>query len=394
MRQTPFRHAHRYRPDQRQGFMVVSASHRGMDADGLRAGRPGDAADRPDALTTPPVSTFGDAALIFGDVRIPQQTAPPHNLTSRKVIRIGARRSALAQHHAHRVADALRTAEPGLEIEVVAIATPADSYRGPLHTIGGKGVFVAAIDQALQDGLIDVAAHCLKDVPGDIPAPDGLAWGAYLDRDDPSDCLVLRPGLTAMRFDDLPDGARLGTSAVRRKAQLLRMRPDLTLTDLRGNIAPRLDKLDASDLHGIVLARSALVRAGFEHRISHIFDPGQIYPAVGAGLLGARCRANDHDITELLSQIDAADARLHSTAERAFLMMLQGNCQSPVAGHCRFEADGLSMSGMVFGPDGRTCLSASLSGSVDDPEGLGRAVADAVLAQGADQLITATRSNQ
>ncbi|GAA2450774.1 hydroxymethylbilane synthase [Actinomadura vinacea] len=269
-------------------------------------------------------------------------------------LRLGCRRSHLARAYAARVMAALSRIAPGLEIELVEITTSADRHKGDLSKLGGKGLFMKEIDEALSLGQIDMAMHCMKDVPGDVPLPDGLVFAAYLERDDVRDCVVWREGSKYAGIDDLPPGTAIGTSAVRRKAQILRHRPDLQVERFRGNVVPRITRLDESDrLEGIVLSRGGLVHVGMDHRIGQVFSREEMCPAVGAGVVGVQCRKADEGMVELLQLIDHEETRIHVTAERTMLHGLQGHCNSPIAGHCHTTEDGqLSLRGMVFTREG------------------------------------------
>ena len=287
-----------------------------------------------------------------------ERPAPAQVYFSRRLpdrpLRLGCRKSALARAYANRIVTALQAAVPGLEVELVEIVTSGDRYLGDLSKLGGKGLFMKEIDKALMLGEIDAAMHCMKDVPGDIPLPEEFVFAAYLERDDVRDCVVWRDGSKYASIDDLPPGTALGTSAVRRKAQILRRRPDLQVERFRGNIVPRVAKLDDQDhLEGIVLSSGGLRHVGMEHRIGQLLTSEQMCPAVGAGVLGVQCRKADEGVVELLQLIDHAETRIHITAERTMLHGLQGHCNSPIAGHCRTTEDGqLSLQGMVFSREG------------------------------------------
>ncbi|MEO3822903.1 hydroxymethylbilane synthase [Actinomadura sp. B10D3] len=255
-------------------------------------------------------------------------------------LRLGCRKSHLARAYANRVISDLRLAVPGLRIELVEIITSGDRHKGDLSELGGKGLFMKEIDKALTIGEIDAAMHCMKDVPGDVPLPSGLVFAAYLQRDDVRDCIVWREGSKYAHIDDLPSAARLGTSSVRRKAQILRHRPDLQVERFRGNVVPRIARLDESDLEGLVLSCGGVHQVGMGHRVGQVLDRDQMCPAVGAGVIGVQCRKSDEGMVKLLQLIDHAETRIHVTAERAMLHGLQGHCNSPIAGHCHTTEDG------------------------------------------------------
>lgn len=306
-----------------------------------------------------------------------------------RAMRLGCRRSHLARAYARRVIDALQQAVPGLPVELVEIVTSGDRHKGDLSRLGGKGLFMKEIDKALTVGQIDMAVHAMKDVPGDVPLPEGLVFAAYLERDDVRDCVVWRDGSKYADIDDLPPGTAVGTSAVRRKAQILRHRPDLQVERFRGNVVPRLAKLDESEhLEAIVLARGGLIRVGMQHRIGQTFTLEQMCPAVGAGIIGVQCRKADEGMVELLQLIDHAETRIHITAERTMLHGLQGHCNSPIAGHCRTTEDGqLSLQGMVFTREGAHFAYAQEWDARDRAFELGAYVAGVLNRKGARDII-------
>ncbi|MEU8343174.1 hydroxymethylbilane synthase [Actinomadura meyerae] len=301
----------------------------------------------------------------------------------RRALRIGTRTSALAMAQARGVAARLEEAA-GVRVDVVGITTAGDRHRGALSELGGKGAFMREIDRALLAGRVDLAVHCLKDVPGDVPRPAGLAFAAYLERDDTADVMVFPRASQVRSLAGLAPGARVGTSAVRRRAQLGRLRPDLRVENLRGNVDSRLGRLDAGELDALVLARAGLRRLGIE-RAGEVLD---IVPAVGAGVLAVDCRRDDLDVRKLVRGLDDEDTRQCVSAERAMLQGLQGHCNSPIAGHARLERDGrLSLRGMVFACDGAKSVYAHEWSGPDEGESLGARVARDLLRKGARDLI-------
>jgi hydroxymethylbilane synthase len=251
--------------------------------------------------------------------------------------------------------------------------------------LGGKGAFLREIDRALLARRIDLAVHCLKDVPGDVPRPEELVFAAYLERDDTSDVMLFPLGGEVRRMADLPAGARVGTSAVRRRAQLEQIRPDLRVEFLRGNVNSRLDRLDAGqEFDAIVLARASLERLGIE-REGEVLD---FVPAVGSGVLAVDCRRVDSDVVDLVRLMDHKVTRQCADAERAMLHGLQGHCNSPIAGHARVERDGqLSLRGMVFASDGSRFVHSREWGPPDKGRELGAYVSGDLLRKGARELI-------
>ncbi|MFI9724524.1 hydroxymethylbilane synthase [Streptomyces sp. NPDC052396] len=311
-----------------------------------------------------------------------------------RTLRIGTRSSPMALAQVEQVSTLLRKHEPELKIEVVPVTTEADKWQGDLAQLGGKGLYVKEIDQLLQRGAVDMAVHCVKDVPGDRPLPQGLIFAAYLPRDDVRDVLLFPEGSERQTLDDLPSGAVVGTSAVRRKAQINRVRPDLSVVRVRGAVGSRVEKLDGArkidtKLDAMVLATSGLERLGIAHRGRQVFTVDEMLPAVGAGTLGLECRQDDGAVAGLLSQLNDERTMTEITAERVMLHGLRGHCNSPIAGHCISEPDGqLSLRGMVFSRDGSKFVHAHYWGeSSNDPATLGTRVCAELLRQGARDII-------
>ncbi|HZN74589.1 MAG TPA: hydroxymethylbilane synthase [Micromonosporaceae bacterium] len=299
------------------------------------------------------------------------------------VVRIGTRSSPMALAQVERVRAELAVHRPDLATEVVAFTTSGDRWAGPLSALGGKGAFTKEIDQALLDGRCDLGVHCMKDVPGDRPVPAGTVFAAYLARDDIRDALV-HPG--GLRLSELPAGSRIGTSAVRRAAQLARDFPHLVTVPIRGNANTRLAKLDAGQADALLLAVSGLERIGQADRITEILPVEVMCPPVGAGVLGLQCREDDTATIEAMTALGDADTWRQTTAERMMLHILQGHCNSPIAGYASTETDGqLSLRAQVFSPDGKQMLDAHDRDT--DPTILGTAVALSLLRQGARELI-------
>lgn len=306
-------------------------------------------------------------------------------MPAQQVIRIGTRSSPMALAQVERVRAELATHRPDQGTEVVPFTTSGDRWAGPLAALGGKGAFTKEIDQALLDGRCDLAVHCMKDVPGDRPVPAGTVFAAYLARDDIRDALI-HPG--GLRLADLPAGTRIGTSAVRRIAQLARDLPHLTTVPIRGNANTRLAKLDAGEADALLLAVSGLERIGQAHRITQILPVEVMCPPVGAGVIGLQCREDDPTTVEAVSALGDPQAWAQTTAERMLLHVLQGHCNSPVAGYATSEPDGrLSLRAKVFSSDGKQVIDAQEWDT--DPTTLGTSVALALLRQGARELIDA-----
>ncbi|WP_097321699.1 hydroxymethylbilane synthase [Paractinoplanes atraurantiacus] len=304
-------------------------------------------------------------------------------MPAKQLVRIGSRSSPMALAQVERVRGELAVKRPDVVTEVVAFTTSGDRWAGALSELGGKGAFTKEIDRALVDGRIDLAVHCMKDVPGDRPVPAGTVFAAYLARDDIRDALVNPVGV---RLAELPAGARVGTSAVRRVAQLGREFPQVEAVPLRGNANSRLAKLDAGEVDALLLAVSGLERIGQPERITEVLSVDVMCPPIGAGVLGLQCRADDVATLEAAGTLGDPDVWRETAAERMLLHVLQGHCNSPIAGYAVSEAGGrLSLRGRVFSPDGKRVLEAFETD--DDPVTLGVAVALALLRQGARGLI-------
>jgi hydroxymethylbilane synthase len=303
-------------------------------------------------------------------------------------IRIATRKSPLALWQAEHVAAVLRAAHAGLDVALVPISTQGDRIQDrSLAAIGGKGLFIKELEVALQEHRADIAVHSMKDVPSELP--DGLTIAAVLERADPRDALLAGK---VRRLDDLPPGARVGTSSLRRQAQLLARRPDLQIEALRGNVDTRVRKLDSGQLDAIILACAGLIRLGWEARITARLDPGACLPAVSQGIIGVECRSDDAHSRSLLSVLEHAPTRAAMDAERAFACRLGGSCQSPIAAYARLDAHRLTLDGLVAEPDGSRLLRDSISGATGDARRLGEELAERVLAAGARVLLERLRS--
>jgi hydroxymethylbilane synthase len=298
-------------------------------------------------------------------------------------LRIATRKSHLALWQAEHVAALLRAAHPGVAVELVPLVTQGDRIQDrSLAEIGGKGLFIKELEVAIEEHRADIA------VPTQMPP--GFTIGAVLTRADPRDALITRNGVS--RIEDLPRGARVGTSSLRRQAQLCALRPDLKIEALRGNVDTRLRKLDEGDMAAIVLACAGLIRLGLESRISGRLDPKQCLPAVTQGVIGIECRGNDTRTLELLAALEDPPTRVVMQAERAFSHHLGGSCESPVAAYAELNAHQIELHGLVAEPDGSRLLRDSMTGTANDPEALGIRLADRVLAAGAGALLERLRT--
>jgi hydroxymethylbilane synthase len=301
-------------------------------------------------------------------------------------LRIATRKSPLALWQSEHVAARLRAAHPGLEVALVPLSTRGDEVLDrSLAAIGGKGLFLKELELAMQRGEADCAVHSLKDVPMELEP--GFALPAILERADHADAFVSNHYAT---LDALPRGARVGTSSLRRQAQLRARRPDLALADLRGNVNTRLAKLDAGEYDAIVLACAGLLRLDFGHRIRARLDAPEWLPAPAQGAIAIECRADDTATQALCAALDHPDTRACAEAERAMNRALHGSCHVPVAAFARLDGAHLHLSALVGSAHDGRIVRAHLSGRGDLPEGLGLEVAEKLLAQGARALIAAS----
>jgi hydroxymethylbilane synthase len=303
-------------------------------------------------------------------------------------LRIATRKSQLALWQAEHVATLLRQAHSGLDVVLVPIVTQGDRIQDrSLAAIGGKGLFIKELEVALEVERADIAVHSMKDLPGDLP--EGMVIAAVLERADPHDALI---AANAAALGDLPRGARVGTSSLRRQAQLLAARPDLRIEALRGNVDTRLRRFDAGELDAIVLACAGLIRLGLEARIGARLDPGICLPAVSQGVIGIECRGADARTLALVSVLNHPATRIAMDAERAFAHRLGGSCQSPIAAHARLDGERLLLEGLVAEPDGSQLLRDSQSGSIHHPAAVGHLLAERILAAGAGALLERLRA--
>jgi hydroxymethylbilane synthase len=303
------------------------------------------------------------------------------------VLRIATRQSRLALWQAEHVAAQLRKAHPGLSVDLLPMTTQGDRIVDrSLAQVGGKGLFIKELEIAIAEGRADIAVHSMKDVPSDMPP--GMRLAAMLPRADPHDAFV---SLRHASFNSLPQGARVGTSSLRRQCQLKDERPDLQMLMLRGNVETRLRKLQEEQYDAIVLAAAGLIRLGLEDRITHRFDLERFVPAVGQGIIGIECRDDDGRSIELVRALDDTLARQCCEAERAFASRLQGSCQSPIAGHARIESGQVQLHGVIGSPDGQEVYRGVHTGAVAEVQAVGTALADRLLDAGARALLEKLR---
>ena len=302
-----------------------------------------------------------------------------------KTLKIATRQSPLALWQAEHIRARLESLHDGLKVELVTFVTQGDKILDtPLAKIGGKGLFVKELEAALLDGRADLAVHSMKDVP--MHLPEGLELAVICEREDPLDAFVSN---TYESFDDLPQGAKVGTSSLRRKCQILKARPDLEIIDLRGNVGTRLSKLDAGQYDAIILASAGLKRLELAHRIRHTLAADVSLPAVGQGALGLECRSDDQDVLALIQPLMHEQTNACVRAERAFNAYLEGGCQVPIAGYATLENDVIHLEGRVGSVDGATILKAIVEGQTQDAEQLGIDLAKQLLDQGAGELLKA-----
>jgi len=305
----------------------------------------------------------------------------------RREIVVGSRQSRLALWQAQWVVEQLKQRYPGRHFRIVGMKTKGDHILDvPLAKIGDKGLFTRELENALLAGECDLAVHSMKDLPTRLPP--GLTIGAICRREYPGDVLISRRMLT---LQELPPGAHLGTSSLRRKAQLLRFRPDLQMVDVRGNLTTRLRKLAEQQLDGLVLAYAGVCRLGVERAITQKIPFSICLPAVGQGSVGVEIREGDEEIRQLLAGLDDPAARPAITAERAFLRKLEGGCQVPIGALGRVENGALQLEGIVLTLDGRRYVRESVSGPPEEAVALGEELAARMLAKGAGAILEQVR---
>lgn len=300
-----------------------------------------------------------------------------------KQLRIGTRASQLALWQANWVKSELEKRYPGMEVTLTKIKTTGDKILDvPLAQVGGKGLFVKEIEEAMLRGEIDIAVHSMKDVPTDFP--DGLGLVCITEREDPRDALISR----GVKFADLPKGAKIGTSALRRQAQLLRVRPDLEMVIIRGNVETRMRKLETENLDAVILAAAGLKRLGFAEHIVEYIDTDLSLPAIGQGALGLECRLDDAQVRETIDFFNHPATSYAVRAERALLKRCEGGCQVPIAAFGQVTGDQMTLTGFVASVDGARSLRESINGPVDACEHLGTELAERLLRNGAQEILS------
>jgi len=301
-----------------------------------------------------------------------------------RTLRIGTRASALALWQANWVKDELEKRYPDLDVSLTKIKTQGDKILDvPLAMVGGKGLFVKEIQEAMLRNEVDIAVHSMKDVPTFFP--DGTGLRCITEREDPRDIAILKPGYTS--FSTIRQNGRIGTSSLRRKAQLLNLRPDLEMMDIRGNVQTRIKKLEDDNLDAVILAAAGMHRLGFTDQIGEYFDPKVCLPAIGQGALGLESRLDDTVTNDLIDFFNHPPTSYAVTAERAVLSTLEGGCQVPIAAFGTVSGDQLELTGLVSDVLGQKMLKETMSCHVDQAVETGVALAKKLLEQGAGEIL-------
>jgi hydroxymethylbilane synthase len=298
-------------------------------------------------------------------------------------IRLGTRGSPLAMWQANWIKDQLEETHEGLKIELVKITTTGDKIQDvPLAKIGGKGLFLKEIEDALLKNKIDIAVHSMKDVP--VHLPRRLCIASFTERQDPRDALISKNGI---KLADMPQKARIGTGSMRRQTQLLNYRPDLEIVPLRGNIDTRIKKLETEELDGIILAAAGLIRMGWADKITEYIDIDILLPAIGQGSVGIEARNFDIDVLEAIVALDHEETNYALEAERGFLRVLNGGCQVPIGGYATIQDGQLTIRGLVGDLAGKEIIKSEKTGSVEDAEYIGIDLGKEILGMGADKIL-------
>ncbi|WP_457641985.1 hydroxymethylbilane synthase [Persephonella sp.] len=298
-------------------------------------------------------------------------------------IRIGTRKSKLALWQANYISNQLKRHFPDLEVELIKIVTKGDKILDvPLAKVGGKGLFVKEIEEAMLRNEIDIAVHSLKDVPTYFP--EGLGLVAITEREDPRDAFL---SIKYNSIDEMPEGAVLGTSSLRRKAQIMMKRKDLKIEDLRGNVDTRIRKLEEGLYDGIILAHAGLKRLGLQNKVKQVLEPEFMIPAVAQGFLGIEARLDDEKTIEIVSVLNHMESEIRAKAERAFLKTLEGGCQVPLAGYAEIIDGKLKITGFVSDLTGERVFKDSVIGDLEEAEKLGVQLAEKLLSDGAKEVL-------
>ena len=299
------------------------------------------------------------------------------------IFKIGTRGSKLALVQSRWVKEEIEARHPDVRVELVIIKTKGDKIiNSPLSKVGGKGLFVKEIEDALLNGKVDLAVHSIKDVPAELP--EGLCLPVFPPREDPRDAFVSKDYI---RLDDLPSGASVGTGSLRRSSQILSLRPDLNVVSIRGNVDTRIRKMESGDTQAIILASAGLNRLELSSKICELFSPDKFIPAIGQGALGLEIRKDDEKTLDLLRFLNHKPTEIAVRAERAFLKTLEGGCQVPIGGHAHLEGDFIILEGMVAELDGSRIIKDGIKRSGSRPEEAGMALAQRLIASGADDIL-------
>ena len=299
-----------------------------------------------------------------------------------KQLRIGTRASQLALWQANWVKSELEKRYPEMEVSLLKIKTIGDKILDvPLAQVGGKGLFVKEIEEAMLRGDIDIAVHSMKDVPTEFP--EGLGLHCITEREDPRDAVISR----GIKFADLPQGAKIGTSALRRQAQLLKIRPDMEMVIIRGNVETRINKLEAENLDAVILAAAGLKRLGFTDKVAEYLPTDLSIPAIGQGALGIECRLDNEDVKSTIDFFNHPATAYAVRAERALLWRCEGGCQVPIAAFGEVEGDQLKLNGFIASVDGKTSVRGSISGPAEECEKLGITLAEQLLKDGGHEIL-------
>jgi len=299
------------------------------------------------------------------------------------IIKIGTRGSRLALSQSEWVKREIAALHPDVRVELIRIKTKGDRILdSPLSKIGGKGIFVKEIEDALLKKDVDLAVHSIKDVPTDLP--DGLHLPIFPKREDPRDAFI---SVEYNSLEDLPRGATIGTGSLRRSAQLLHIRPDLAVISLRGNVDTRMRRVESGDLQAIILAAAGLKRLGLSPKVFQILPVDKFLPAIGQGALGLEIRQDDDRIIDIIGFLNHESTEMSVKAERAFLKRLEGGCQVPIAGYGRVEGEDIILNGMVAELDGSRIIMDEVKGPKDRPEDIGINLAERLLSAGADKIL-------
>ena len=299
------------------------------------------------------------------------------------ILRIGTRGSKLALTQSQWVKGRIESVHPGVIADLVRITTTGDKIqRPPLSEVGGKGLFIKEIEEALLRKEVDLGVHSMKDVPAELP--EGLEISVFPQREDPRDVFVSEKFRS---IEELPHGSSVGTSSLRRASQVLHLRPDLRVIPIRGNVDTRLRKLESGQFDALILASAGLRRLGLSHRISQMLSIDLSLPAIGQGVLGLEVRKSDHVVRDLIGFLNHVETELTVRAERAFLKELEGGCQVPLAGYGKLDGDTLELEGLVAELDGSVLIRDKLFGPKDKPEELGVHLAKRILASGGDKIL-------